>query len=70
MSEDTAPVVIDNGGYTATLGLSWHCDTQIMQNYIMKPKAERQRASIGSQIDECRDPSGQFYIPYFHYWDI
>uniref|UniRef100_A0A1B0A1G6 Uncharacterized protein n=1 Tax=Glossina pallidipes TaxID=7398 RepID=A0A1B0A1G6_GLOPL len=60
MCEDTGPVVIDNGGYTPKLGLSCHDDTQIMPNYIVKAKAERPRAFIGSQIDECRGASAAF----------
>lgn len=75
MCEDTAAVVIDNGAYTAKLGLSCHDDPQIMPNCIMKAKAERRRAFIGSQIDECRDASGLFYIlcfqkGYLLNWDI
>lgn len=41
----------------------------------MKAKSERRRPFIGSQIDECRDASGLFYIlcfqrGYLVNWDI
>lgn len=68
-------VVLDNGAYTAKLGLASHEDPQITLNCIMKAKAERRRAFIGNQIEECRDASGLFYIlcfqkGYLLNWDV
>lgn len=75
MDDNSSTVVLDNGAYTAKLGLASHEDPQIVLNCIMKAKAERRRAFIGSQIDECRDASGLFYIlcfqkGYLLNWDV
>ncbi|KAM7350509.1 actin-related protein 6 [Cochliomyia hominivorax] len=75
MDDNSATMVLDNGAYTAKLGLSSHDDPQINLNCIMKAKAERRRAFIGNQIDECRDASGLFYIlcfqkGYLLNWDV
>ncbi|XP_067635950.1 actin-related protein 6 [Eurosta solidaginis] len=68
-------VVLDNGAYTAKVGLSNQDDPIVVPNCIMKAKAERRRAFIGGQIDECRDASGLFFIlcfqkGYLLNWDI
>lgn len=60
MSE-TSCYILDNGGYTAKVGLST-MEAKVVPNCIMKAKSERRRPFIGSQIDECRDASGLFYI--------
>uniref|UniRef100_A0A1I8NQ06 Actin-related protein 6 n=1 Tax=Stomoxys calcitrans TaxID=35570 RepID=A0A1I8NQ06_STOCA len=75
MDNGEATVVLDNGAYTAKLGLASHDDPQTILNCIMKVKAERRRAFIGNQIHECRDSSGLFYIlcfqkGYLLNWDI
>ncbi|TMW48030.1 hypothetical protein DOY81_006894 [Sarcophaga bullata] len=75
MDDSSATVVLDNGAYTAKLGLASQDDPQITLNCIMKAKAERRRAFIGNQIDECRDASGLFYIlcfqkGYLLNWDV
>ncbi|XP_026755912.1 actin-related protein 6 [Galleria mellonella] len=60
MSE-TSCYILDNGAYTVKVGLS-SAEPKIVPNCIMKAKSERRRPFIGSQIDECRDASGLFYI--------
>lgn len=60
MSE-TSCYILDNGAYTAKVGLST-MEPKIVPNCIMKAKSERRRPFVGSQIDECRDASGLFYI--------
>ncbi|CAH4029494.1 unnamed protein product [Pieris brassicae] len=60
MSE-TSCYILDNGAYTAKVGLST-MEPKIVPNCIMKAKSERRRPFIGSQLDECRDASGLFYI--------
>ncbi|XP_055373508.1 actin-related protein 6 isoform X2 [Condylostylus longicornis] len=39
-----------------------HILQRVMPNCVMKAKSERRRAFIGSQIEECRDASGLFYM--------
>ncbi|NP_001040469.1 ARP6 actin-related protein 6-like protein [Bombyx mori] len=60
MSE-TSCYILDNGAYTAKVGFS-NSKSRIIPNCIMKAKSERRRPFIGSQLDECRDASGLFYI--------
>ncbi|ALC48427.1 Actr13E [Drosophila busckii] len=55
-------VVLDNGAYTAKVGLATHDEPQVVPNCIMKAKSERRRAFVGNQIKECRDTSALFYI--------
>lgn len=61
MSESSC-YILDNGGYTAKVGFSTANEPKIVPNCIMKAKSERRRPFIASQIDECRDASGLFYI--------
>lgn len=58
---ETACYIVDNGAYTAKVGYS-SMEPKVVPNCIMKAKSERRRPFIGSQIDECRDASGLFYI--------
>lgn len=58
---DSSCYILDNGAYTAKVGFST-LEPKIVPNCIMKAKSERRRPFIGSQIDECRDASGLFYI--------
>lgn len=58
---ETSCYILDNGGYTAKAGFS-SMEPKVVPNCIMKAKSERRRPFIGSQIDECRDASGLFYI--------
>lgn len=60
MSE-TSCYILDNGGYSAKVGFS-NMEAKVVPNCIMKAKSERRRPFIGSQIDDCRDASGLFYI--------
>ncbi|OWR43419.1 actin-related protein 6 [Danaus plexippus] len=60
MSE-TSCYILDNGAYTAKVGFSTS-EPKVVPNCIMKAKSERRRPFIGSQIEECRDASGLFYI--------
>ncbi|CAH1642944.1 unnamed protein product [Spodoptera littoralis] len=60
MSE-TSCYILDNGGYSAKVGFS-NTEAKVVPNCIMKAKSERRRPFIGSQIDDCRDASGLFYI--------
>ncbi|KAL1456991.1 hypothetical protein WDU94_001671 [Cyamophila willieti] len=54
--------ILDNGAYSAKVGLSSFKIPKIVPNCIMKAKSERRRPFIGDQVDECRDASGLFYI--------
>ncbi|KAG6447249.1 actin-related protein 6 [Manduca sexta] len=58
---ETSCYILDNGAYTAKVGFST-MEPKVVPNCIMKAKSERRRPFIGSQIDECRDASGLFYI--------
>lgn len=58
---ETSCYILDNGAYTAKVGFS-SMEPKIVPNCIMKAKSERRRPFIGSQIDDCRDASGLFYI--------
>lgn len=58
---DSSCYIVDNGAYTAKVGFST-LEPKIVPNCIMKAKSERRRPFIGSQIDDCRDASGLFYI--------
>ncbi|CAH0387288.1 unnamed protein product [Bemisia tabaci] len=67
--------ILDNGAYSAKVGLSCHEEPKIIPNCIMKAKSERQRPFIGNQIEDCRDASGLFYIlpftkGYLVNWDV
>lgn len=63
MSE-TSCYILDNGACSAKVGFS-SMEPKIVPNCIMKAKSERRRPFVGSQIEECRDASGLFYIlPY------
>ncbi|XP_030381517.1 actin-related protein 6 [Scaptodrosophila lebanonensis] len=55
-------VVLDNGAYTAKVGLANEDEPQVIPNCIMKAKSERRRVFVGNQIDECRDTSALYYI--------
>ncbi|XP_006621461.1 actin-related protein 6 isoform X1 [Apis dorsata] len=66
--------VLDNGAYTAKVGLASD-NVKLVPNCIMKAKSERRRPFVGSQIEECRDASGLFYIlpfqkGYLVNWDV
>lgn len=58
---DTSCYILDNGAYSAKVGFS-SMEPKVVPNCIMKAKSERRRPFIASQIDECRDASGLFYI--------
>lgn len=58
---ETSCYVLDNGAYTAKAGHTSQ-EPKIIPNCIMKAKSERRRPFIGSQIDDCRDASGLYYI--------
>ncbi|XP_072937590.1 actin-related protein 6 [Epargyreus clarus] len=60
MSE-TSCYILDNGAYTAKVGFS-NMKPRVVPNCIMKAKSERRRPFIASQIEDCRDASGLFYI--------
>ncbi|XP_060815451.1 actin-related protein 6 [Bombus pascuorum] len=66
--------VLDNGAYTAKVGLASD-NAKLVPNCIMKAKSERRRPFVGNQIEECRDASGLFYIlpfqkGYLVNWDV
>ncbi|EFA06049.2 Actin-related protein 6-like Protein [Tribolium castaneum] len=68
-------LIFDNGAHTIKINYSFEEEPKIIPNCIMKAKSERKRLFIGSQIDECRDCSGLFYlIPsergYITKWDV
>ncbi|CAB3360371.1 Hypothetical predicted protein [Cloeon dipterum] len=54
--------VLDNGAYTLKLGKTSEEKPKLIPNAIMKAKSERRRLFVGSDIDECRDASGLYYI--------
>uniref|UniRef100_A0A1Y1K9S5 Actin-related protein 6 n=1 Tax=Photinus pyralis TaxID=7054 RepID=A0A1Y1K9S5_PHOPY len=55
-------LILDNGAYTAKIGVSSDESAKIIPNCIMKVKSERKRFFIGNQIEECRDLSGLYYL--------
>ena len=57
-----ATVVLDNGGYTGKVGYSTDDRPRIMPNCVMKAKNIRTRIFVGDQLDECKDPTGLFYL--------
>ncbi|KAJ8686322.1 hypothetical protein QAD02_022116 [Eretmocerus hayati] len=66
--------VLDNGAWTAKVGLSTQSPL-IVPNCIMKAKSEKRRPFIGNQIEECRDVSGLYFMlpfqkGYLINWDI
>lgn len=67
--------IIDNGGYTAKVGFCYNDEPRVVPNCIMKVKSEKRRPFVGSQIEECRDVSGLYYIlpfqkGYLVNWDV
>lgn len=67
--------VLDNGAYTAKVGLASENNPKVVPNCIMKAKSERRRPFVGNQIEECRDASGLFYMlpfqkGYLVNWDV
>lgn len=58
----TKTVIVDSGAYTIKTGLATAEEPLIIPNCIMKAKAERKRLFIGSQIEDCRDCSGLYYL--------
>ncbi|XP_037935367.1 actin-related protein 6-like [Teleopsis dalmanni] len=73
--DDAVAVVLDNGAYTAKVGLATQDEPFLIPNCTMKAKAERRRIFVGNQIDECRDASSLFYqLPfqkgYLMDWEI
>ncbi|XP_055623849.1 actin-related protein 6 [Toxorhynchites rutilus septentrionalis] len=72
---DSNVLVLDNGALYAKIGMSDWSKPKTVPNCITKAKSERRRPFIGSQIEECRDVSGLFYIlcfqrGYLVNWDI
>ncbi|XP_058461856.1 actin-related protein 6 [Malaya genurostris] len=72
---DSNVFVLDNGAFYAKVGMSEWSKPRVVPNCITKAKSERRRPFVGSQIDECRDVSGLFYIlcfqrGYLVNWDI
>ncbi|XP_055535591.1 actin-related protein 6 [Wyeomyia smithii] len=72
---DSNVFVLDNGAFFAKVGMSEWNAPKVVPNCITKAKSERRRPFVGSQIDECRDVSGLFYIlcfqrGYLVNWDI
>eukprot|EP00118_Oscarella_pearsei_P000012 m.3972 g.3972 ORF g.3972 m.3972 type:complete len:416 (+) comp10030_c0_seq1:125-1372(+) len=68
-------LILDNGAFTTKVGLSSALRPQVAPNCITKAKSERRRTFISSQIDDCRDLSGLFFIyphqkGYLINWDI
>ncbi|XP_072036241.1 actin-related protein 6-like [Amphiura filiformis] len=68
-------VILDNGAYHAKIGVSTESGPRLVPNAIMKAKSERRKQFIGSQIDDCKDLSGLYYIlpfqkGYLINWDV
>ncbi|XP_071791949.1 actin-related protein 6-like [Asterias amurensis] len=68
-------IVIDNGAYQVKIGLNSDEKPRLVPNCIMKAKNERRKTYIGSQIDDCKDLSGIFYVlpfqkGYLVNWDV
>ena len=67
--------VLDNGAHSLKLGLVGSEETRIVPNAVFKSKSERRRVFVGSELEECKDLSGLFFIPpfqkgYLVNWDI
>lgn len=54
--------VVDNGAATIKAGFATEEKPHIIPNCKMKVKSERQRQYIGDQIEDCKDPSGLYYV--------
>ncbi|XP_014666700.1 PREDICTED: actin-related protein 6-like [Priapulus caudatus] len=70
-----AAVILDNGAYTAKVGFSTDNESRVVANYKAKAKNERKRAFIASQLDDCKDYSGLYYLLPFQKgflvnWDV
>ncbi|XP_065194125.1 actin-related protein 6-like [Sycon ciliatum] len=73
--EEKKVVVLDNGGYTAKIGLASSDLPRVVPNCMTKAKAERRRTFVGAELDECKDKSGLYYVSafqkgYMTNWDI
>ncbi|XP_060534563.1 actin-related protein 6 [Cylas formicarius] len=55
-------IIVDSGAYSIKIGHSTDHTPVIVPNCIMKAKSERKRLFIGSQINECRDCSGLYFL--------
>ena len=67
--------VLDNGAHSLKLGLVGDEEPHIVPNAVFKSKSERRRVFVGSELEECKDLSGLFYIPpfqrgYLVNWDV
>jgi len=54
--------ILDNGGYTIKAGYASQTTPRVIPNCIVKAKAEKRRAFIGDQIEDCRELSSLFYM--------
>lgn len=70
-------VVLDNGAHQLKLGFVGCVgdEERLVPNAVFKSKSERRRVFVGSELDECRDLSGLFYVPpfqkgYLVNWDV
>lgn len=67
--------VLDNGAHSLKLGFVGGEEPRIVPNAVFKSKSERRRIFVGSELEECKDLSGLFYIPpfqkgYLVNWDV
>ncbi|XP_074643022.1 actin-related protein 6-like [Tubulanus polymorphus] len=55
-------LVLDNGAWTAKVGYATDNEPRIIPNCVIKAKNVRTRVFTGSQIDDCKDMSGLYYL--------
>jgi len=54
-------LILDNGGYTIKAGFA-KSSPHLIPNCITRTKTERRRSFIGTQVEECKDLSGLYYM--------
>ena len=68
-------LILDNGSYSLKVGYSGDQCPRLIPNAVFKSKSERRRIFVGSEIEDCKDLSGLFYVVpfqkgYLVNWDI
>ncbi|PAV85131.1 hypothetical protein WR25_04545 isoform A [Diploscapter pachys] len=68
-------LVLDNGGYSLKVGPTTSKSPSIVPNAIFKSKSDRKRVYVGSELKECSDRCGLFFVlpferGYLVNWDV
>jgi len=62
VAEKSGTFILDNGGYCIKAGYATQSSPRVIPNCIVKAKAEKRRAFIGDQIQDCRELSALYYM--------